>query len=204
MKKKILLVEPYCGGSHRAWAGGYATRSGHDVTLLSVVYLLEAKERSLKELTSQEDRLKDLNDGLKQQVEDDTRKAYPVIGQIEKLARELILKKHQKIHVDVGIHFDPCRKTPKVNVFVQFSGLIPWKGKKSKKMMKDIKGTQKEIEGLEKQILEIKKRLEQLPHLERKVKAKVAKVKLDGSEEGRRILSQISRVSLPALPGGKK
>jgi hypothetical protein len=33
---KILLLEPYCGGSHRAWAQGYAARSRHDVTLLTL------------------------------------------------------------------------------------------------------------------------------------------------------------------------
>ena len=32
---KILLVEPYYGGSHRAWADGYAANSAHDVTLLT-------------------------------------------------------------------------------------------------------------------------------------------------------------------------
>jgi len=31
---KILLLEPYYGGSHRAWADGYAAHSGHDVRLL--------------------------------------------------------------------------------------------------------------------------------------------------------------------------
>ena len=33
---KILLLEPYCGGSHRAWAEGYAAHSRHDVTLLTL------------------------------------------------------------------------------------------------------------------------------------------------------------------------
>ena len=33
---KILLLEPYCGGSHRAWAEGYAAHSCHDVTLLAL------------------------------------------------------------------------------------------------------------------------------------------------------------------------
>ena len=33
---KILLLEPYCGGSHRAWAEGYAACSRHDVTLLAL------------------------------------------------------------------------------------------------------------------------------------------------------------------------
>jgi glycosyltransferase involved in cell wall biosynthesis len=32
----ILLVEPYFGGSHRAWAEGYARHSGHDVDLLTL------------------------------------------------------------------------------------------------------------------------------------------------------------------------
>jgi glycosyltransferase involved in cell wall biosynthesis len=32
---KILLVEPYYGGSHRAWADGYAANSAHEVTLAS-------------------------------------------------------------------------------------------------------------------------------------------------------------------------
>jgi len=31
---EILLLEPYCGGSHQAWAQGYAANSRHDVTLL--------------------------------------------------------------------------------------------------------------------------------------------------------------------------
>jgi glycosyltransferase involved in cell wall biosynthesis len=33
---KVLLLEPYCGGSHRAWSEGYLKHSGHDVTLLSL------------------------------------------------------------------------------------------------------------------------------------------------------------------------
>jgi glycosyltransferase involved in cell wall biosynthesis len=33
---QILLIEPYFGGSHRAWAEGYAAFSGHDVTLVTL------------------------------------------------------------------------------------------------------------------------------------------------------------------------
>jgi glycosyltransferase involved in cell wall biosynthesis len=33
---KILVLAPYCGGSHRAWAEGYAAHSCHRVTLLSM------------------------------------------------------------------------------------------------------------------------------------------------------------------------
>lgn len=33
---KILLLEPYCGGSHRAWAEGYVAHSQHDVKLLTL------------------------------------------------------------------------------------------------------------------------------------------------------------------------
>jgi glycosyltransferase involved in cell wall biosynthesis len=33
---RILLLAPYCGGSHRAWAEGYAAHSRHDVTLLGL------------------------------------------------------------------------------------------------------------------------------------------------------------------------
>jgi glycosyltransferase involved in cell wall biosynthesis len=33
---RILLIEPYYGGSHRAWADGYAAHSGHHVTLLTL------------------------------------------------------------------------------------------------------------------------------------------------------------------------
>ena len=32
----ILLIEPYCGGSHRAWAEGYARHSRHRVDLLTL------------------------------------------------------------------------------------------------------------------------------------------------------------------------
>lgn len=32
----VLLIEPYFGGSHRAWAEGYRDHSGHDVTLLTL------------------------------------------------------------------------------------------------------------------------------------------------------------------------
>lgn len=32
----ICLVEPFYGGSHRAWADGYAAHSSHDVTLLTL------------------------------------------------------------------------------------------------------------------------------------------------------------------------
>lgn len=31
----VLLVEPYYGGSHKAWADGYAAASSHDVTLVT-------------------------------------------------------------------------------------------------------------------------------------------------------------------------
>jgi glycosyltransferase involved in cell wall biosynthesis len=33
---RILLIEPYCGGSHRVWAEGYAVHSRHDVALLTL------------------------------------------------------------------------------------------------------------------------------------------------------------------------
>jgi len=33
---QLLLLEPYCGGSHRAWAEGYAAHSCHDVTLMAL------------------------------------------------------------------------------------------------------------------------------------------------------------------------
>jgi glycosyltransferase involved in cell wall biosynthesis len=33
---RILLIEPYFGGSHAAWAGGYARASAHDVDLLTL------------------------------------------------------------------------------------------------------------------------------------------------------------------------
>ncbi|MEA3376270.1 MAG: DUF3524 domain-containing protein [Chloroflexota bacterium] len=33
---RVLLLAPYCGGSHRAWAEGYAAHSDHQVTLLSL------------------------------------------------------------------------------------------------------------------------------------------------------------------------
>ncbi|MEN8042157.1 MAG: DUF3524 domain-containing protein [Actinomycetota bacterium] len=32
---RIALVEPYYGGSHKAWADGYAATSGHDVVLIT-------------------------------------------------------------------------------------------------------------------------------------------------------------------------
>ena len=32
---RVTLVEPYYGGSHRAWADGYASRSNHDVSIVS-------------------------------------------------------------------------------------------------------------------------------------------------------------------------
>lgn len=33
---RVALVEPYLGGSHRAWAEGYATRSSHDVEVFGL------------------------------------------------------------------------------------------------------------------------------------------------------------------------
>jgi glycosyltransferase involved in cell wall biosynthesis len=36
LRVKILLLEPYCGGSHQAWAEGYAAHSRHEVTSLSL------------------------------------------------------------------------------------------------------------------------------------------------------------------------
>lgn len=32
---RVLLVEPYCTGSHRAWADGYVRHSAHDVRLIT-------------------------------------------------------------------------------------------------------------------------------------------------------------------------
>ena len=36
MKKKIVLLEPYFTGSHRAWAEGYAAHSSHSIHILSM------------------------------------------------------------------------------------------------------------------------------------------------------------------------
>ncbi len=35
MSRSVLLVEPYYGGSHRAWADGYVRTSSHDVALIT-------------------------------------------------------------------------------------------------------------------------------------------------------------------------
>ncbi len=35
-QQRILLIEPYYGGSHQAWADGFAAHSRHDVTLLTL------------------------------------------------------------------------------------------------------------------------------------------------------------------------
>lgn len=35
-KRRVALVEPYLGGSHRAWAEGYAERSAHDVEVFGL------------------------------------------------------------------------------------------------------------------------------------------------------------------------
>lgn len=36
MSLRVLLIEPYYGGSHRAWADGYRAFSGHDISLLTL------------------------------------------------------------------------------------------------------------------------------------------------------------------------
>ncbi|MBN2006764.1 MAG: DUF3524 domain-containing protein [Anaerolineae bacterium] len=36
MTLRILLIEPYCGGSHRAWVKGYAAHSRHQIELLAL------------------------------------------------------------------------------------------------------------------------------------------------------------------------
>ena len=36
MKFKILIVEPFCSGSHKSWAEGYANSSAHDVEIISL------------------------------------------------------------------------------------------------------------------------------------------------------------------------
>lgn len=33
---KILSIEPYYGGSHRAWVDGYSQHSEHDIELLTM------------------------------------------------------------------------------------------------------------------------------------------------------------------------
>ncbi len=33
---RILLLEPYYGGSHRSWADGYVAHSRHNVMLLTL------------------------------------------------------------------------------------------------------------------------------------------------------------------------
>lgn len=35
LQVRVLVIEPYYGGSHRAWADGYAATSRHDVSILS-------------------------------------------------------------------------------------------------------------------------------------------------------------------------
>ena len=56
------------------------------------------------------------------------------------------------------------------------------------------------LEPLLRQLADIHKRLASIPALERKARAKLAENALEGTEEGRRILEQLTTVTDGALP----
>lgn len=73
-----------------------------------------------------------------------------------------------------------------------------------KELSKEIESKRKDIAKIEDDLVKTKKALQQLPSIERRAKAAVAQIKLEGTTEGKKILSRLSAITIPGLPAPKK
>jgi hypothetical protein len=131
---------------------------------------------------------------LQDAVLKDTKENYPEFFEIEKALKGLC--KSFELSVVLG-------SDSKVQIQVNAHGSIAWKGDKSKALLKELEAHKAGLEKMIDRLANTKKKLGMLPHLERTAKAAVAKARLIKTEEGREILAQIDKISLPALPGPK-
>lgn len=137
-----------------------------------------------------------LESGLQSAVIEDTRDEHPEIAKLESAMKSFFGKDAiAKISVT---------NEGKVQIGLSGHCVLQLKGTKSKAIKKEIETTRKDIVEAENDLCTVKKNLGMLPHLERSAKAAVAKARLEQSSEGRNLLAQIDKISLPALPAPKK
>jgi len=159
--------------------------------------LIISQEQTIADIRGIEAKADKLARQLPEQVVADTKENYPEIVALEKALKDKFSKTF-----NLTIALD--REAKGVTICLEASGVLPLKGEKTKEILAETKKLKKDLSGLEDKMIDIKKRLQQLPHLERSAKAAVARVRLEKTTEGKRILSQIDRVMLPGLPAPKK
>jgi len=131
---------------------------------------------------------------LREAVEADTKVAYPEFFEIEKALKGLCKSYEMRVTLNPD---------GKIGIQIAAHGQIAWKGDESKAINKDLKAKNEEIAKMVDELTNAKKKLTMLPHLERTAKAAVAKARLSQTKEGRELLAQVDKISLPALPGPK-
>lgn len=159
--------------------------------------LIVTQEQALADVRAIETEIAKLDKKVPDQVVADTKENYPEIVAIEEALKDNFPKSFS-----LSICLDRDRNS--VSIQIQASGSISLKGEKSKALLGEIKELKGQVDKLEEKLVETKKKLQQLPCLERSAKAAVARVRLEKTAEGKKILSQIDKVTLPGLPAPKK
>jgi hypothetical protein len=133
-------------------------------------------------------------------VNRETRKHYPELVKLEEMLKSVFKVKNSKLSIQLG---DTVKGRIRVTLG-HYSTDLRMKGRRSQKLRKSYIELDKKREKLEADLLNTRKKRSQLPRLERKVKAEVAKVKLGQTAQGRKILNSIGKVELKGLPASSK
>lgn len=156
--------------------------------------LLIQQEQLRFDIRKAEAEVPKLEQNLREAVEADTKANYPEFFEVEKALKGLC----KSYSLQISLNNDG-----KVSVQIQAHGQIAWKGDESKALSKELKAKEEAITKMVDELANAKKKLTMLPHLERTAKAAVAKARLNQTKEGKELLAQIDKISLPALPGPK-
>lgn len=155
-----------------------------------------------QDITKLESDAADLNVKLPEVVTEDTMKSYPELKKLEKALQDFFGSKNVNLSV---ARLSECGDAKnKVKIQISASDSFAWRGKASKEMSAEIKKKQKEAVEKQDQLVEVRKKLAQLPALERRTKAAVARHRLSQSRDGKALLTQIGKVDIPGLPMPKK
>jgi autotransporter translocation and assembly factor TamB len=155
--------------------------------------LIISQETLLQDIRQEEAEIVKLERGLPEQVIADTKANYPEISEIEKSLKGPF----KSFSIQISLSGD------KVRINLEANGDLSLKGEKSKEILKEMAQRKAAVEKAEGKLVDVKKKLQQLPHLERSVKGAVARIRLESTQEGKKILAQIQKVTLPGLPAPK-
>ncbi len=167
--------------------------------------LIEAREVLKRDLSGLREKAGKVSEDFSKSLAKETRASYKEIGKLESVLKTFFAGAKDNYGGAIEVSFDGQISCSKVTISLSgYRKSFPIKSKKLLDAQKEFKDLEKAIKDKETVLTDVKKRLSMLSHLERRVKAGVARAKLSSSKEGKKILDNMDKIKLPALPSPKR